>query len=172
MKPRKAAAIKREYLNLCELNILADKLEDPKSRELALIAYMGEDSNRPIPGADQAKLVYPKTPESSPLRRLLVDSYGDRLQEVWTPEATADIPKKFFEELCNKLLMQRPLSTGETVENCNPAKYHCARSGKKRKRVETKGDPERTGKKQNVRNQRVIPRAKILRKVFTRCLRT
>ncbi|KAF1950252.1 hypothetical protein CC80DRAFT_598274 [Byssothecium circinans] len=135
-----------EYGRLCELYILAEKLQDATSKNLLIDAILARsrqvdgDGMLRYPNSGIVAMVYDNTPESSPLRRLLVDFYADHWVTGWVLDA--ETPKDFFVDLVKQVLAVRPLPREEnTTQTCDPKVYYCEEvSMKKRKHSEDATD--------------------------------
>ena len=85
------------FLPLFELYILADKLGDLQACNSVVKEIMRySDEIRDIPGIDAVKLCFGQTPESSPLRRLIVDYYLYEAGDQAIQEDSEKFPNAFL----------------------------------------------------------------------------
>jgi hypothetical protein len=115
-----------EFGDMSRLYILADRLQDDHSKNRvinSLVAFL--KNGGALPGWSEVADVYRGTPELSPLRRLLIDAYVAADREAWLPEQAAELPKEFFIELSNELLVRRAPPKEGTVEDWDWTKYNC-----------------------------------------------
>ena len=124
-----------EYRPLMQLYALAERLLDTELRDRlveAIVAMSRERhpqaKNRNFPGPSEIKIVYENTPESSPLRRLLVDMYVARGTQHFEISATNGVD--FLVDVTKALLAERTISE-ETrkqkfaeIDEGSPCSYH------------------------------------------------
>ncbi|KAF1950253.1 hypothetical protein CC80DRAFT_598275 [Byssothecium circinans] len=121
---------------LCELYILADKLQDISSKNLVVDALLVHARRARIclSSIETLKFVYGNTPDGSLLRELLVDAFVDLMDDTWSDEEIDDLPKEFLADLSNGLLRRRSKPKKKVIETCDPSNYYTKEpSSKKRK---------------------------------------
>jgi hypothetical protein len=104
-----------EWESLCRLYILAEKLQDvvTKNRLTDAICWFLTSEAAPIrkdtggnliypryqPSAQSIEELYARTPEASPLRRLVIDYYTENANHTWLEEGRAVLPADFLCDL-------------------------------------------------------------------------
>lgn len=108
-----------EWLALCRLYVLAEYLVDrwAKNRVVdGMHAYLTEvlptepkhESPRKLFSTEAVQVVYDGTPESSPLRRLMVDLYAIHGRDLWLKDVKDELPVDFLYDIALKMLQARP----------------------------------------------------------------
>lgn len=108
-----------EMNRLIALYLLAEKFQDRDFQDAAIDAmiarihspYQGFSSF--YPGADEIVGLYKNTSESSPVRRLMVDSYAWHANQDWgLMEDISSVPIEFLRDLTVALIKVRPIPGG------------------------------------------------------------
>ncbi|PSN64734.1 hypothetical protein BS50DRAFT_529203 [Corynespora cassiicola Philippines] len=122
---KESEAIAEQYLALCELYVLAEKLVDSMFKADVLDALKNR-STRPAsngacyyPNMDCVRVIYDGTRSKSKARSLLVSIYVDHGNEEFVKEEVDQIPKEFLHDLCRKTLQkrQRPKDIAAKLKN-------------------------------------------------------
>jgi len=120
------AIMSNDYIALVRLYILADKLQDAKSRNTvmdAILAHIEESGS--LPGMPIVRIIFDGTSEGSPLRSLVVDLVADFGCHKLLRSKRGMPPSEFLLQLSRKLLRRsRAGSRGEYVDAYNPAIYY------------------------------------------------
>jgi hypothetical protein len=107
---------------ICQLYVLADRLQDTKSKTL-IIDVMLSEAHKDGQLAVSKKtilLVYKNTPETCPLRNLLVNAYA-----IYSPGIYTDkFPKRFLFDLAATLMMIKQAKV-EFEYLGDASDYHC-----------------------------------------------
>jgi hypothetical protein len=120
-----------EYTVLARLYVFADKLMDTQAKNMiaeAILVLSREPTTSPYGPSDAARIIYKRTSESSPARRLFVDIFADH-GGSWLPARGADdaanVPPEFLYDLSVRLmeLKQNPRCCPPTT-TCPLTEYH------------------------------------------------
>lgn len=106
-----------EYVNLSKLYVLAEMLMDEDTKNVVLAAILDKSKEVSVNGTlsytyyldgTSIQIIYDRTPEGSPARRLLVDLYTTFGDETFKLAEFPDLPKDFFFDLAVNLMAKRP----------------------------------------------------------------
>jgi hypothetical protein len=107
-----------QWLKLCQLYVLAEKLQDIKSKDqiidgmhaffnkLVLKTPLSVDTQHMLPAAATKKL-YEGTQDRSQARKLLFDFYTEFGNESWLRDEQAELPAEFICDIAVRLLRNR-----------------------------------------------------------------
>ncbi|KAF2122118.1 hypothetical protein BDV96DRAFT_682126 [Lophiotrema nucula] len=117
---------------LVRIYILADKLQDTKSKALVTETLLAvrRKSWKMVDGTSEdyafssslIRIIYDDTPDSCPLRRMVVDDYAEVASGNWLARRE-HFPPEFIYDLAVRTLDRRTKAGGETVVNCDASKY-------------------------------------------------
>jgi hypothetical protein len=129
----------REFVTLCELYVLCEKLQDIDAKNETLQAMLAEI--RGTHNWDESDLavftIYDGTPENSPARSLLLDLFVERGNHKIVRRLIFEdyCHEEFLRHLAVQLFKRRSFEGSETLANCNVGKYQ-------EKKKEKEGDKE------------------------------
>lgn len=98
-----------ETLQLARLYVFAEQLQDTKTKNATLKAFVAATFKRRVnnrwysPFAASVRTVYERTPPNSPMRRMLVDLYTAYADEAWR-DCMNVMPDEFVRELLSSFL--------------------------------------------------------------------
>lgn len=104
-----------EYAMLSKLYILAEKLMDETTKDVALsqitarAAEPDADGQLCCPATDSIQIIYDGTPVGSPARQLIVKLYTNLGTESLLTDDVDALPKDFLYDLSRNVLKVRPL---------------------------------------------------------------
>jgi len=129
-----------QWLKLCRLYVLAEKLQDVTSKNQiidGMCVFFNEITCRPavkhrthynLPSLATAEL-YDGTTHGSKARKLLVDLYTDFGSESWLQsDSLIPLPEKFIHELAIRLIEKRGPVFSDFRNSCPSHKYHDVRA--------------------------------------------
>jgi hypothetical protein len=112
-----------EWLDLCHLYILAEKLQDVRTKNSvieAMLCFLKTSTVKEMVGfgqtgekhyqmsAESIEELYAHTPEGSPVRRLVANYYADIAKDGWLIEGKAVFPADFLYDVAVRALQNRP----------------------------------------------------------------
>lgn len=103
-----------EHNKLSKLYVLAEMLMDDLTKNIVLAAILDRsqeahsDGQLYYPGPTSIQIIYDRTPEGNPARRLLVDLYTTFGDETFKLAEHPDLPKDFFFDLAVNTITKRP----------------------------------------------------------------
>ena len=113
-------AVRNQHLKLCELYVLCEELVDPQAQCAIIDAFFavagiehGITGKWAAPDQRAVRLIYDKTPENSPLRKLVVDFWSNG--SIKTKREDLELPSDFMLDLINLLKKERPSKAGNTA---------------------------------------------------------
>ncbi|KAF2641195.1 hypothetical protein P280DRAFT_479621 [Massarina eburnea CBS 473.64] len=118
--------LRHEYDILVELYVLAEKLQDVDTRNIAIDAMIAKSrSEKSLPGMYNVQRIFDDTSEGSPLRQFVIDLYAEIGSEQQLHRNCGRPPSDFLYELSRKLLkMPFREVNHHTVDTCDSSVYH------------------------------------------------
>ncbi|KAJ4290839.1 hypothetical protein N0V90_010034 [Kalmusia sp. IMI 367209] len=106
-----------EFLGLCKLFVLAEKLIDSCTKEILLTLMKSffdplyATNSTKSPDFESIATIYDGTPEGSPARTFVVQLFTDHVRKGITLDEHSYLPFEFLYELSSSLLVQRPFKS-------------------------------------------------------------
>lgn len=104
----------RELAKYLELYLLSDALDDIRLRNKALQMLVLDTERFPCPKSVQR--VWAKTPDNSPLRKMLVDRAMLRTRRDYIIERLSKLPEDFVRQIAASLLQAPPIPARKVFE--------------------------------------------------------
>jgi hypothetical protein len=104
-----SGTMKNEWMLLCRLYVLAEKLQDAAAKDSAIDAMRdyAKDARRMdtmVWDPEVIRELYDGTPERSPARRLVVDLYALLGGQPWLEGKKAELPKDFLYDIAMRMI--------------------------------------------------------------------
>jgi hypothetical protein len=130
-----------EWLNLCRMYTLAEKLQDTTTRNRvvdAMSSFLTDCISTGLGGlfggpvvkreyqlsAESIEELYTHTPDGSPIRRFIVDYYVDHAVPEWLQKGKGSFPEEFLYDVAVSLLQKGPSQPAETPAIREAFKYY------------------------------------------------